>query len=214
MPTDTRRRRLLLGLPGLLLAGPALAEALRTTPRQPAGPFYPDELPLDHDNDLTRVGGREGRAQGRITDLAGRVLDTAGRPIDGARVEIWQCDARGRYRHPLDSRDVPVDPDFQGFGRTQTAADGRYRFRTIRPVAYPGRTPHIHVAVHLEWEPPFVTQLYVAGEPLNDGDFLYRRIPSERRSLVTAAFVPTGGGDAELAATFDIVLGRDGTPAA
>ncbi len=213
MTTDPRRRQVLIGLPALLLAAPALAAGLAATPRQPAGPFYPDDLPLDHDNDLTQVAGQAGRAQGRVTDLYGRVVDTAGRPIEGARVEIWQCDANGRYRHPRDARDVPVDPAFQGFGRTQTTADGRYRFRTIRPVAYPGRTPHIHVAVHLEWEPPLVTQLYVANEPLNDGDFLYRRIPSERRGLVTAAFLPAHGGGVELAAHFDIVLGRDGTPA-
>jgi protocatechuate 3,4-dioxygenase beta subunit len=212
MKPDRNRRLLLLGVSGLLLGGAARAGGLLATPRQPAGPFYPDELPLDHDNDLTRVAGRGGRAQGRITDLTGRVLDTAGRPVPGARIEIWQCDAQGRYRHPLDPGDAPIDPDFQGFGRTQTAADGRYRFRTIRPVAYPGRTPHIHLAVHLDWEPPFVTQLYVAGEPLNDGDFLYRRIPAERRGLVTTEFRPAGG-EAELAASFDVVLGRDGTPA-
>jgi protocatechuate 3,4-dioxygenase beta subunit len=214
MNPDANRRRLLLGLSGLLLAGPAVASGLLATPRQPAGPFYPEELPLDHDNDLTRVAGQSGRAAGRITDLAGRVLDTAGRPVPGARIEIWQCDAQGRYRHPLDPGDAPIDPTFQGFGRTQSDGAGRYRFRTIRPVPYPGRTPHIHVAVFVDGEPPLVTQLYVAGEPLNDGDFLYRRIPAERRGLLTAGFLPVAGGEAELAATFDIVLGRDGTPAA
>lgn len=213
MKPDRKRRLLLLGVSGLLLGGAARAGGLRATPSQPAGPFYPEELPLDHDNDLTRVAGRGGRAQGRITDLTGRVLDTAGRPVSGARIEIWQCDAQGRYRHPLDPGNAPIDPDFQGFGRTASDGEGRYRFRTIRPVPYPGRTPHIHVAVFLDGERPLVTQLYVAGEPLNDGDFLYRRIPAERRGLVTTDFRPATGGEAELAASFDIVLGRDGTPA-
>ena len=214
MKPDTKRRQLLFRLSTLLLAGAARGGSLLATPRQPAGPFYPDDLPLDHDNDLTRVVGRTGRAQGRISDLSGRILDTAGRPVPGARIEIWQCDAQGRYRHPLDARDPPLDPDFQGFGRALSDGDGRYRFRTIRPVPYPGRAPHIHVAIFLDGERPFVTQLYVAGEALNDSDFLYRRIPVERRHLVTAPFVPPTGGVAELAATFDVVLGRDGTPAA
>jgi protocatechuate 3,4-dioxygenase beta subunit len=212
MKPDRNRRLLLLGVSGLLLGGAARAGGLLATPRQPAGPFYPEELPLDHDNDLTRIAGRDRPAEGRITDLTGRVLDTAGRPVPGARIEIWQCDAQGRYRHPLDPGDAPIDPGFQGFGRTASDGEGRYRFRTIRPVPYPGRTPHIHVAVFLEGERPLVTQLYVAGEPLNDGDFLYRRIPAEQRGLVTTEFRPAGG-EAELAASFDIVLGRDGTPA-
>lgn len=178
MSTDQQRRTLLLGLAATLVTPAALAAHLQPTPSQTAGPFYPPELPLDDDNDLTRVRGAAGVARGRITDLTGRLLDLDGKPIRGARIEIWQCDAQGRYRHPLDPGDAPIDPGFQGFGRTASDSEGRYRFRTIRPVPYPGRTPHIHVAVFPEGERPLVTQLYVAGEPLNDGDFLYRRIPA------------------------------------
>lgn len=210
MRTDPRRRRLVTGLAGLLVTGPVLGARLALTPRQAAGPFYPETLPLDDDSDLVRVAGQDGLARGRITDLRGRLLDLNGRPLRGLRVEIWQCDADGRYHHPGDRRG-PADPRFQGFGHARTDAEGRYRFRTIRPAPYPGRTPHIHFAVHAGDGRPFTTQLYVAGEPRNSGDFLFNRIPVERRERVLAEFTPAQGRAAELQARFDIVLG--GTPA-
>lgn len=211
--TNLRRRRLLFGVGALLVSSAGFAAArLAPTPRQTAGPFYPVELPLDRDNDLTRVAGQTGRAKGEITNLSGRLLDVNGRALRGARIEIWQCDANGRYRHPRDSGS-PLDPNFQGFGHTITDTEGRYRFRTIRPVPYPGRTPHIHMAVFRHGDEPFVTQLYVKDEPRNSSDFLFNRIPPERRELVVAEFRPAGG-EAELQAVFDIVLGgREGTPA-
>ena len=213
---DRHRRLLLLGIAGSFMAGPSLARALlRATPRQPAGPFYPVELPLDDDNDLTLVSGRSGVAKGQLADLSGRVLDSNGRPLSGMRIEIWQCDANGRYRHPGDRGGADPDPNFQGHGHTSTDGDGRYRFRTIHPVPYPGRTPHIHVAVFPAGERPFVTQLYVKGEPRNDADFLFRRIPADRRHLVLADFAARGGDSAGLEAQFDIILsGAGGTPAA
>lgn len=210
MGTDSRRRRLVTGIAGLLVAGPVLGARLAPTPRQTAGPFYPEAPPLDDDSDLVRVAGQQGLARGRVTDLRGRLLDINGRPLRGLRVEIWQCDANGRYHHPGDRRG-PIDPRFQGFGHALTDAEGRYRFRTIRPVPYPGRTPHIHFAVHAGDGHPFTTQLYVAGEPRNGGDFLFSRIPAEDRERVIAAFRPVSRADAELEARFDIVLG--GTPA-
>jgi len=212
MSHDPQRRNLLFGSLGLALAGPALAARLSPTPSQMEGPFYPLEPPLEDDNDLTRVRGARGVAEGRITDLTGRVLDPDGRPIAGARVEIWQCDSRGRYHHPHDDGPAP-DPGFQGYGQLKTDAQGRYRFRTIRPVPYPGRTPHIHVAVSGPGLASFTTQLYVAGEPRNAADFLFRAISPARRRLVMAEFLPANNGRAELAAHFEIVLaGRDGTP--
>jgi protocatechuate 3,4-dioxygenase beta subunit len=177
------------------------------TPRQSAGPFYPDQLPLDDDNDLVHVRGQAAAAKGEVADLGGRLLDRNGRPLHGMRIEIWQCDANGRYRHRRDPGRRPIDPGFQGFGHTLTDAEGGYRFLTIRPVPYPGRTPHIHVAVFPPGDEPFVTQLYVADEPRNSGDFLYQRVPDDRRHLVTADFVPGGGADAPLQARWDIVLG-------
>lgn len=205
------RRRVILGA-AALLAQPALAGPLLPTPRQTAGPFYPLAPLEEDDSDLTRVRGLGQVARGRITDLGGRVRDPDGRPIRGARVEIWQCDVLGRYHHPHDDAGER-DPGFQGFGHSITDGAGRYGFRTIRPVAYPGRTPHIHFAVFAPGARPFVTQLYVADEPRNAGDFLFSAIPPERRRLVLAAFRPARGTRAELTADFDIVLGRDGTPA-
>lgn len=211
MHSSSTRRKLLAGLAGLAASGSALAK-LATTPAQMAGPFYPLEFPLDDDNDLTRVKGRAGVARGQHTDLSGRVLNADGRPIQNARVEIWQCDANGRYHHPHDSGPAP-DPNFQGFGHALTDTLGRYRFRTIRPVPYPGRTPHIHMAVHLPEEKPFVTQLYVADEPLNLRDFIYMSLSPELRQRASADFMRVKSGETVFAARFDIVLAdTHGTP--
>ena len=205
------RRQFLARLAALsLLPADARADAPRVlTPTQMEGPFYPRELPLDRDNDLTRVTGQSRVALGIVTDLSGMVLDLDGRPIKNARVEIWQCDARGFYHHPLD-RGGQADPAFQGFGHTITDTAGRYRFRTLRPVPYPGRTPHIHAKVLLPGASEFITQIYIAGEPLNDRDGLYRSIPADRRHRVLAQFQPSGTGQA---ARFNFVMAsRDGTP--
>ncbi len=170
----------------VLTVNPALA-ALTPTPRQTTGPFYPNRLPLDHDNDLVTVQGRPAPAQGIVTHLFGRVVDTDGRPIPEAVVEIWQCDALGRYHHPRDGGGA--DPNFQGFGRMRADADGAWRFRTIKPVPYPGRTPHIHVQVIAPGARPFASQLYVAGEGRNAGDFLYRRLSKAEQETVTLPFL-------------------------
>ena len=202
------RRRILQAAAGLVagLAMPATGAAALLTPRQSAGPFYPDELPLDDDNNLVEVTGQQSAALGEHADLSGRLLDRNGHPLAGVRIEIWQCDANGRYRHPRDPGRQPIDPGFQGFGHTLTDSEGRYRFRTIRPVPYPGRTPHIHVAVRPDGTPPFVTQLYVEGEARNAGDFLFQRIPAEQRPLVLADFA-SRGSDQPLQARWDILLG-------
>jgi len=214
MPPNTTRREVILGLAGLIIARPSVASRLlEATPQQTAGPFYPSEPPLDDDNDLTRVRGRSGVAQGHSTELSGRVLDINGRPVPNVRIEIWQCDANGRYHHPGDRGARPVDENFQGFGHTRTDAEGRYRFRTIRPVPYPGRTSHIHAAVLAAGGPSLVTQLYIRGEPRNAYDFIFNRIPIERRHMVLTDFVPVAGDGEQLSAQFDIVLaGADGTP--
>ncbi len=215
MSANSKRRYLIIGAAGLLLGGRATAGLLlQPTPRQTAGPFYPNEPPLDDDNDLTRVAGRSGVARGRIADVTGRVLDQNGRALDNVRVEIWQCDANGRYHHPRD-RGRDMDENFQGFGHTYTDAQGDYRFRTIRPVPYPGRTPHIHMAIFPRHAEPFTTQLYVAGEPRNAGDFVFNRIAAERRHRVLSEFVPSGRGDAVLRAWYDVVLaGAQAAPGA
>lgn len=203
----TSRRTLLLGAAAGLAIRPGAAApaALRATPAQTAGPFYPDRLPADRDSDLVQVRGVAARAEGIVTHLSGRVLGRDGRPISGATVEIWQCDARGLYRHSAD-RPGQRDGAFQGFGRTLTGADGHYAFRTIRPVAYPGRTPHIHVLVRAPGR-LLVTQVYVAGEPLNAADGLYASLGRAAREAVTVALAEANGIETgALAGSFDIVL--------
>ena len=128
----------------------------------------------------------------------GRVLGTDGRPVSEAQVEIWQCDAHGRYLHPADTGKRPRDSAFQGYGRMTSSADGAYRFRTIRPVAYPGRTPHIHFAVSPPGGRRLITQMYIAGEPLNQSDGLYASIrDSRQRDAVTVALTAADGIERE-----------------
>ena len=208
------RRNFLLAMTGLLAVPKlALSNQLLSTPSQTAGPFYPVDLPLDNDNDLTRIANRTEQAKGDITDLAGRVVDINGNAIPNARIEIWQCDYNGRYRHPYEKGKNPIDANFQGHGFTKTNANGQYFFRTIKPVAYPGRTPHIHIAVFPPGEQPFVTQLYVKGEPENKTDFLFNHLPEDRKHLVLADFVRVEEKSISYQATFDIILDRDsGTP--
>jgi protocatechuate 3,4-dioxygenase beta subunit len=206
----SRRRLLQIAASGLVLLVPGAKAAVPApTPAQPRGPFYPERLPLDRDNDLVRVEGRDGLASGETTDLWGRVLDANGRPVEGAIVEIWQCDANGRYIHRLDDRRVPRDRDFQGYGRFQTDADGAYRFRTIKPVPYPGRAPHIHAAVRAPGEHRLVTQLYVKGAPENQWDWLLNGVADDAaRERLIVDFKPAGeSATTKLRARFDIVLG-------
>lgn len=172
----------------------------RATPAQTEGPFYPVELPKDTDHDLLRNGALH-YSDGQSTWLEGSVSDLSGRPMTGAQVEIWQCDQAGHYHHPGDGGEA--DPRFQGFGRVTVGADGRYRFRTIRPAPYSGRTPHIHVKVKLDRRELLTTQLYVAGDPGNGSDFLWRRLSAADRAALTVAFEPGADG---LRARFPIVI--------
>jgi len=208
------RRRLLTGMAAAAAAGVlsplSAAAALLPTPPQTEGPFYPLTLPLDSDNDLVRVAGQAVSAAGTIAHVGGRVLDANGRAVSGARVEIWQCDANGRYHH-VDDDNAAEDAGFQGYGQTPTASDGGYRFRTIRPVAYPGRTPHIHFKISGNGFDSLTTQLYVAGEPRNARDGVLNRIDVTARDRVMVPFLPAPEIEANaLKATFDIVLGDAG----
>jgi protocatechuate 3,4-dioxygenase, beta subunit len=192
------------------LGAPGRAATLPPTPRQTAGPFYPLSIPADSDNDLVRITGHNGGAKGTVSYVSGHILDPGGRPLSGARVEIWQCDTNGRYHYVRDaSADTPLDDDFQGYGQTITDEKGGYRFRTIRPVPYPGRTPHIHFAVSGPGLTRFTTQMYVAGEALNerDGILMGVRDPAARaRLIVPLRPAPEVEANA-LAGTFDIVIG-------
>jgi protocatechuate 3,4-dioxygenase, beta subunit len=203
MKTSLQRRRVLswIGACALapLAATPVLAEDRPPTPRMTEGPFYPTSFPGDTDADLTRIEGRAAAAEGKILDVSGRVLDRSGAPHAGARVEIWQCDAQGRYHH-VGGREG--DPNFQGFGAVLTDADGRYAFRTIRPVPYPGRTPHIHFNVLEGGKRRLTSQMFVEGEPGNARDGLYRDLGRDAK-LVTMRLEDSGTG---FKGALDIVL--------
>lgn len=194
----------------LLSASGALASAaFLPTPAQTAGPFYPDVLPLDTDNDLVRIAGNDTLARGQITHIFGRLTDRDGQPIRNATVEIWQCDALGRYLHSADARQGRRDAHFQGYGTTVTDAQGAYRFRTIKPVPYPGRAPHIHFAVKGHGFARFTTQMYVDGAPENADDFLLRSIrnTTARQQLLVALQPRPDLEPGALGGDFPIVLG-------
>src|SRR2546425_2487945 len=168
----------------------AFAEELLRTPRQTEGPFYPDKLPLDTDNDLVLVNDSLTPAVGEITHLSGRILDGRGDPIRNALVEIWQVDNNGIYLHTRENQ-AKRDPNFQGFGRFLTGSTGEYYFRTIKPVRYPGRTPHIHFAIKVPKEERFTTQCYIKGFPQNERDMVLRGIrDDQQRESVQVDFTP------------------------
>ena len=180
---------------------PAIADDRPPTPRMTEGPFYPRTFPKDSDADLTRVEGRSAAAEGKLLDVSGRVLDRAGKPRAGARVEIWQCDAYGQYHH-VGEPEGAGDANFQGFGAITTDAEGHYAFRTIRPVPYPGRTPHIHFTVLENGKRRLTSQMFIEGEPGNARDGLYRYLGADAK-LVTMKLEQQGAG---LKGALDIVL--------
>jgi protocatechuate 3,4-dioxygenase, beta subunit len=167
------------------------APALRATPSQIEGPFYPVAIPKDSDFDLLR-NGDQSYPNGQSTWVEGNISDLSGKPVAGALVEIWQCDHDGHYHHPGDGG--KADQRFQGFGRVAVGSDGSYRFRTMRPVPYTGRTPHIHVKVKLGNRELLTTQLYVAGDPGNARDRLWLRLSESERAAVTVPFAPGNDG--------------------
>jgi protocatechuate 3,4-dioxygenase, beta subunit len=187
----------------------AFAEELTRTPAQTEGPFYPDKLPLDTDNDLLIVNDMIDSAVGEITHLGGRILDAGGNPIRNAVVEIWQVDHNGAYLHSKSGNRDKRDTHFQGFGRFLTGSTGEYYFRTIKPVPYPGRTPHIHFAVKIPKRETFTTQCYVKGHPNNERDGILRSIkdPKAKESILVEFAPLKESRIGELAARFDIVLG-------
>jgi len=178
------------------------------------GPFYPIVRPLDEDADLTRVAGRPGVAQGQVLDLRGRVLDTLGDPVVGARIEMWQANTHGRYAHASDTNlAAPLDPAFQGFGRQLTDTQGRFRFLTVIPGAYPVpdempwlRTRHIHFDIRGQHD-RLVTQIYFAGEPLNETDLLYQALtPADRDTVTLPLRHAVAGAPAALLGEWTVVL--------
>ncbi|MFI5033970.1 MAG: intradiol ring-cleavage dioxygenase [Reyranellales bacterium] len=208
MTMRTFSRRLLLATAVLPLHR-AFAADLAVTPAQTEGPFYPVAFPIDSDNDLVRVRGQATQAMGTILHLQGRVLDAPGQPLSDATVEIWQCDAQGLYDHPGQPGRKRRDIAFQGYGKVLTDAQSTYSFRTLKPVAYPGRTPHIHLKVTTADGRRLTTQFYVAGDPLNERDFVYRGVAHDAKSRerIEMRLEPADGLEAgAFATTMDIVI--------
>ena len=215
-----RSRRAFLGTMTAGAAGAAFfttkglfAEELSATPSRTEGPFYPDHIPLDADNDLILIKDHITPAVGQITHLSGRVLTASGSPVKDVTVEIWQCDAKEVYLHSSDSgpKADQQDKNFQGFGRSTTASTGEYRFRTIKPVPYPGRpAPHIHFKLKRGDRELLTSQLNITGHPGNKVDgVVLDSLGLFGRELLMTEFKPIPNSKiGELAAKFDIILGR------
>lgn len=188
-----------------------LAETLSLTPKMTEGPFYPDKLPLDTDNDLIKINDSIDKGIGEITHLSGKILDANGAPVRNAVVEIWQTDNKGVYLHSRSNKRQQRDANFQGFGRFATSSKGEYYFRTIKPAKYPGRTPHIHYRVvtnGANGSQKFSTQCFIRGHEGNAGDGLIKRV-GEGSDLLMVDFKPLPDSTiGELTAEFNIVLGK------
>jgi protocatechuate 3,4-dioxygenase beta subunit len=213
MHSTPSRRHFLAALGAAPLLSPAAfaAELLRT-PALTEGPFYPDKIPLDTDNDLIIIGKNTTQAVGEITHLTGRVLDVNGSPLKGVTVEIWQCDGNQVYLHSSDSgrKKDQQDKNFQGFGRCDTTDKGEYRFRTIKPVAYPGRpAPHIHFKVKRDSKTLLTSQFMVRGHAGNARDGIFGGVRDViDRELLLADFKPVKDSKiGELQAYYEIVVG-------
>jgi len=189
------------------------AQQLKETATTTEGPFYPDKMPLDTDNDLLILNDAITPAVGQVTLLEGRVLSPAGIPMRNAFVEIWQVDSTGSYIHTGGRQPTGNDRNFQGYGRFLSDSKGQYFFRTIKPIEYTlinmFRAPHIHVAVSRNGKRVFTTQLLVAGHPANERDSVVRRLDRAALQTLLVEFKPLQGSKTgELSASFDIVLGK------
>ena len=202
------RRSFLSTVPFFTIPG-LMAETLTLTPKQTEGPFYPDKMPLDTDNDLIVINDALTPAVGTVAYLSGTVTDSKGNPLRNTLVEIWQVDNNGIYLHTRGGNRQKWDSNFQGYGRFLTDSKGRYFFRTLKPSPYSGRTPHIHMAVSAKGQRKLTTQCYIKGEPRNENDFILKRIKDSRarNSLVIPFNKIAGSKVGEVGAQFDIVLG-------
>jgi len=220
-PWSFSRRSILTGMTAgaaLLATGRAARAACALTPYQLDGPFYPTVI-QEYDWDLTSVSGKTGRAEGDVIEVTGQVLDAKCEPLPGSVLEVWQANIHGRYDHPGDtSTDRPLDPNFQGYARIVADKEGSYRFRTIIPGSYPAigdwvRPRHIHFKVHAPFNPSITTQMYFAGEALNDKDLLLAPLPPEQRALLEVSF-DTVRADGVRTGVFNPTLDEGWTPPA
>jgi protocatechuate 3,4-dioxygenase, beta subunit len=182
---------------------------LQRTPGQILGPFYPLGE-LSQNADLTSVPGRPGRAEGQVLNVLGRVLSLSGEPVRDAKVEVWQANAYGRYSHPSDTNPAPLDPNFEGAAVLTTDSEGRYRFKTIKPAAYPAgpnltRPAHIHFQVSGRQD-RLVTQMYFENDPYNQTD-PFLNSAGRKELLITKLLAPSPEFEPDSKmAIFDIVL--------
>ncbi len=198
------------GLAATVISATAIGSATAITPANPEGPFYPVHKQADKDTDLTLIEGHTERAKGEVIRVTGQVLDDQGMPIEGALVDIWQANSYGRYDHEDDTATTPIDPNFQGWGMVKTDADGRYAFTTIKPGAYGvddewDRPPHIHYKVSRRGYREIITQMYFAGEPLNENDNLLNKVTESERHLLVVDFEEVDG---VLQGDFSVVLAK------
>lgn len=196
----TRRFFLKLGFAGAASAvfGQSVrgksAPTLNPTPSEIEGPFYPSMAQKDKDFDLTTIEGEQGRAKGKIIIIEGRVTDTSENPLEDATVDLWQANSAGRYRHPNDSNEAPLDPSFQGWAIVPSGEDGKFRFQTIYPGTYPAaegwtRPPHIHFKVSKLGYVELITQMYFPDHRLNEKDLLLQSKSTEEKSLMIASLI-------------------------
>jgi len=179
---------------GLMFSSVARAMTRGTTPQQPEGPFYPVQDQLDKDADMTQVAGHADTAAGQRLRISGQVIDiTSGAAVSGAVVEFWQACESGRYNHPKDTNEAPLDPHFQYWSQVRSDQKGLFGLMTIKPGAYPAddtwvRPPHIHVKVHKTGYPSLTTQIYFAGDALNASDKILQKLTPNQRSMVIVDF--------------------------
>lgn len=209
----SRRAALQTALSALAL-GATSGTLAAATPSQVEGPFFPTRDQVDKDFDLTRIEGHPEPALGEVVEIAGQVLDEDGAPVAESLVDVWQANTHGRYAHEADPNPAPLDPNFQGWAQLRSDGQGRFRVRTIVPGAYPvregwARPPHIHFKVARRGYHELITQMYFAGQPLNDVDRLLQAVPeSERGKLVVSFSTVEGGAAAPKFGRFELVLRR------
>jgi protocatechuate 3,4-dioxygenase beta subunit len=198
------------GIAASSVTATVLAKPMALTPANPEGPYYPKHQQVDKDTDLTLIDGHNERAQGQLIRVTGQVLDDNGEPVKGALVDIWQANSHGRYHHEDDPATASEDPNFQGWGLVKTDEEGRYAFTTIKPGAYKVgetwmRPPHIHYKISRRGFYEITTQMYFAGEALNETDFLLRSVDEDKRDLLVVDFHEVDGISH---GSFPIVLAR------